>query len=61
MKLFLKKLVIAVTSWPRPAVTQTCDLLVTSPTLLPQHHQYHWKFHRLTGRTTGQPGRWCVR
>jgi len=23
--------------------------------------RYHWKFHRLTGHTTGQPGRWCVR
>jgi len=22
---------------------------------------YHWKFHWPTGRTTAQPGRWCVR
>ena len=33
----------------------------TSVSRRTRSRRYHWKFHRPTGRTTGQRGRWCVR
>jgi len=40
------------------------SMLVTADTIRCHgsvRDRYYCKFHRPTGRTTGQPGRWCVR